>query len=318
MDTTDRAPLVPPDVDLRDFQFMPLDVLRLRDSDLAATPDAEAFRSAVLSWCVAWHQIPAASLPDDDAVLARLLGYGRDVETWRTVRANGGLRGWVRCSDGRLYHPVVAQKALAAWEAKSARRQRTEAARRARAERRTSCDMRTVTDTVTDDVTISVTDTVTSSKGYRERYREGEDRRGDRDREREGEGERGARIRARIAPPSASPRLARGTRLPADWHLPDDWADWAIEQRPDWTPSHVRHIADCFRDYWSAKAGRDACKLDWLATWRNWVRREADRQPSTNRRTIHDERSHTIAVLTGRATSGRVIDIPPATAGGMG
>lgn len=28
-----------------------------------------------------------------------------------------------------------------------------------------------------------------------------------------------------------------------------------------------------FRDYWSAKAGKDAAKLDWLATWRNWLRR---------------------------------------------
>jgi len=103
----------------------------------------------------------------------------------------------------------------------------------------------------------------------------------------------------------------RGTRLPADWALPDDWARWAIDQRPDWTPSHVRHIADCFRDYWNAKAGQHARKTDWLATWRNWVRREADRQPATNRRTIHDERAQTVAALTGRDRSGRVIDVTP-------
>jgi len=70
-------PLTSKDVDLRDFAFMPLDVLRLRDSDLASVEDAEVFRCAVLSWCVSWHQVPAASLPDDDAVLARLLGFGR-------------------------------------------------------------------------------------------------------------------------------------------------------------------------------------------------------------------------------------------------
>ena len=28
-----------------------------------------------------------------------------------------------------------------------------------------------------------------------------------------------------------------------------------------------------FHDYWTAKAGANACKLDWLATWRNWCRR---------------------------------------------
>ena len=117
------------------------------------------------------------------------------------------------------------------------------------------------------------------------------------------------------APPSASPRLARGTRLPADWQLPDEWAEWALAEQPTWTPSHVRHVADCFRDYWTAKAGQHACKTDWLATWRNWVRSEGGR--TNNRRTIHDERAHTIAVLTGRATSGRIIDIPPTAASGL-
>lgn len=66
--TVASSPLVPADVDLRDFAFMPLDVLRLRDSDLASIEDAEAFRCSVLSWCVSWHQVPAASLPDDDAL----------------------------------------------------------------------------------------------------------------------------------------------------------------------------------------------------------------------------------------------------------
>lgn len=118
--TTDQlpAPPVPDDLDLRDCQWMPLDVVRLRDSDLAMVPDAEVFRVSVLSWCVAWHQTPAASLPDDDAALARLHGFGRDLKGWRKVRAAGGLRGWIKHSDGRLYHPVVAAKALEAQEQK--------------------------------------------------------------------------------------------------------------------------------------------------------------------------------------------------------
>ncbi|MGF6174728.1 hypothetical protein [Ensifer sp. 4252] len=32
---------------------------------------------------------------------------------------------------------------------------------------------------------------------------------------------------------------------------------------------------DKFRDYWNAKAGKDATKLDWPATWRNWLRNAA-------------------------------------------
>ncbi|MEC4591628.1 hypothetical protein VPG91_11570 [Nitrospirillum amazonense] len=108
-------PLVPADVDLRDFEFMPLDVARLRDSDISALEDAEAFRAAVMSWCASWHQVPAASLPDDDVTLCKLLGYGRDIKTWRRLRAAGALRGWTLHSDGRLYHRVVGEKALEAW-----------------------------------------------------------------------------------------------------------------------------------------------------------------------------------------------------------
>jgi hypothetical protein len=63
------APLTPPDCDLQDFPFMPLHVARLRDSDLASEEEPEACWYAVLLWAASWHQIPAASLPDNDAVL---------------------------------------------------------------------------------------------------------------------------------------------------------------------------------------------------------------------------------------------------------
>lgn len=126
------VPLTPTECDLRDFGFMPLDVLRLRDSEMAAVADAEVFRAAVLSWCVAWHQVPAASLPDDDAALCRLLGYGRDMKGWLRIRAGGALRGYVLCSDGRLYHTVVAEKARESWQKKQDQRVRTVAAREAR------------------------------------------------------------------------------------------------------------------------------------------------------------------------------------------
>jgi uncharacterized protein DUF1376 len=121
-------PLVPAEVDLRDFAFMPLDVVRLRDSDLAALEPPEACWAAVLLWCASWHQVPAASIPDDDRVLANLAGFGRVVKEWQKLR-DGALRGWVKCSDGRLYHPVVAEKALDAWRSKLEQRWRTECGR---------------------------------------------------------------------------------------------------------------------------------------------------------------------------------------------
>jgi hypothetical protein len=121
-------PLTLPDCDLRDFSFMPLDVVRLRDSDLAALESAEAFRAAVLLWCASWHQIPAASLPDDDRVLSNLAGFGRVVKEWLKVK-EGALRGWVKCEDGRMYHPVIAEKANEAWRRKLEQAWRTEIAR---------------------------------------------------------------------------------------------------------------------------------------------------------------------------------------------
>ena len=175
-------PLTAPDCDLRDFPFMPLDVLRLRDSELAASEDAEAFRAAVMLWCASWHQVPAASLPDDDAALCRLAGYGRDRKTWARAKAAGAMRGYVLCDDGRLYHPVVAEKARDAWAAKIAQRQRTEAARIARAQSRDrerhtphgDNPKVSVTENVATSVTDNATDNVTSSKGQGQGQGEGE------------------------------------------------------------------------------------------------------------------------------------------------
>lgn len=114
------APLTPADCDLSDFPYMELDVRRLRDSKFASTPNGDAFRAGILLWCAAWHQTPAASLPDDDIELASLAGYGRmpfSVKEWRKVRAEA-LHGFVKCSDERLYHPVIAEKAAHAFIAK--------------------------------------------------------------------------------------------------------------------------------------------------------------------------------------------------------
>ncbi len=124
-------PLTPPDCDLRDFSWMPLEVVRLRDSDLTVLLSGEAFRAAVLLWCAAWHQIPAASIPTDDRILANLAGYGRDVESWAKVR-DDALYGFVECSDGRLYHPVLAEKALESNDWRLKQKERTQKATEAR------------------------------------------------------------------------------------------------------------------------------------------------------------------------------------------
>lgn len=59
--------------------------------------------------------------------------------------------------------------------------------------------------------------------------------------------------------------IARGSRLP-----------------PDWTPEgdYDREELERFRDYWIAKAGKDGVKLDWQATWRNWLRNSKQWKPT--------------------------------------
>lgn len=106
-------PPVPADASLRHYRDMPLEVGRLRDSGIFKVRNAEVFRSALALWCVAWHQIPAGSLPDDDDELVHMAGLGRDLKAWRKIKA-GALRGWCRFSDGRLYHPVVSEKVVGA------------------------------------------------------------------------------------------------------------------------------------------------------------------------------------------------------------
>lgn len=114
-------PLTPPDCDLKDFAYMPLDVARLRQSELTSDETPEACWAAVLLWCASWHEIPAASIPDNDQWQAKQCGYvarGKVDKAWESVRA-GALRGFVKCADGRLYHPVVAEKARESWESKN-------------------------------------------------------------------------------------------------------------------------------------------------------------------------------------------------------
>ncbi|WP_052700085.1 DUF1376 domain-containing protein [Methylocucumis oryzae] len=115
------APLVPYEVDLRDFYFMPLDVCRLRDSRIAYAASGEGFRSAVLLWCACWHQIPAASLPDDDVELAHLAGFGRVVSEWLRFKEEA-MHGFIKCSDGRIYHPYIATQAINSWREKQMHR----------------------------------------------------------------------------------------------------------------------------------------------------------------------------------------------------
>lgn len=153
--------MTPPDCDLRDYPWMPLDVRRLLTSETWMDGPAEGKVAALSLWCEAWCQVPAGSLPDNERILHHLSQSG---PAWPKVRAHA-LRGWIKCSDGRLYHPVVAEKANEAWRLKMAQKARTEAARKAKLDRlqakATDSGAPPVTSSVTDTVTGPVTENVT-------------------------------------------------------------------------------------------------------------------------------------------------------------
>lgn len=110
-------PMVPAEVDLRDYRWMPFygDAALSSDTWILATPEARC--AAMTLWWQSWHQVPAGSLPANARLLASLAGYGVAVAAFEAIQEQA-TRGWVLCADGRLYHPFLAKLALDAWEEK--------------------------------------------------------------------------------------------------------------------------------------------------------------------------------------------------------
>jgi hypothetical protein len=281
--TSIQDPLVSAEVDLRDFGFMPLDVLRLRDSDLMALSTGEEFKAAVSLWCVAWHQIPAGSLPNDDRLLARFSGAG---SAWKKVK-EGALRGFVECSDGRLYHTTIAGKAQEAWGSKLAQRARTAAATAAREAKRRAQQ--------------------SGTNGEREQQRDVvRDVKRDEQREQTTDVHQGTGIvkgqgqgdllllpsEDDPAPPqSAGPEpeppppfdgenaeALNGkaiVTLAAAWELPEEWGLDA--ERLGWKPAEVIRQSERFRQYWTQGRGQGTRRSvkGWRQTWSNWLEKAA-------------------------------------------
>jgi len=272
------APLTPPECDLRDFHFMPIDIIRLFGSRFHAIANDAEWRAGVTLWLKSFHQVPAASIPADDIELTRLAELGRDIRAWEDVR-EVALHGWVKCADGRLYHPIVAEKALEAWEKKEKYRERSKKANAKRWGRNPDENQpptRDGGDTEQQDHT-------------------GIDRRGrleasKKETNKESKGRPSASQVTVTGTGTVNPTdksvgegaAKRGTRLPPDFAMPEDWIAWAVGE------GVARATADFeaakFVDYWSAKSGREATKVDWLATWRNWIRRDHPPAQSTSAR----------------------------------
>lgn len=108
--------------------------------------------------------------------------------------------------------------------------------------------------------------------------------------------------------PRDSSRPRGATALPADFSLPADWAEWARAER-GWSETEVAAEAASFADYWHAKAGRDARKRDWQATWRVWVRnsrRPGGRQQAAARTRKPDPFDDALLALWKRYQAGEM------------
>lgn len=79
----------------------------------------------------------------------------------------------------------------------------------------------------------------------------------------------------------ASGPRKRGTRIPDDFEVTEQMREWAGENAP--FIDLDRETAN-FIDFWSGKSGQAATKLNWIATWRKWMRTASDRVPAWKRR----------------------------------
>jgi len=111
-EVSDMDPPIPDDTDLRGVRWFKLDMVSLLNSDFMQLASPEEFKAAFLLWTKSIHQVPAGSLPNDEAILAKLAGgYDYRRKPWQRIREMA-LYGWELCSDGRLYHHAVAGTVL--------------------------------------------------------------------------------------------------------------------------------------------------------------------------------------------------------------
>jgi hypothetical protein len=71
---------------------------------------------------------------------------------------------------------------------------------------------------------------------------------------------------------SPSAKGTSGTRIPDDFALTAEMIAWGKTKFPAFDGEAE---TENFIDYWRGRAGAAAEKVDWIATWRNWIRRAA-------------------------------------------
>ena len=102
-----------------------------------------------------------------------------------------------------------------------------------------------------------------------------------------------------------SKTATRGARLPANWKPDAELAEWSKTERPD---LDLRKVFAEFTDYWNSVAGGKGVKLDWDATWRNWVRSQKVEKQSFAQQSA-DVARNTVAISPSYDSALRQIDL---------
>lgn len=259
-------------VDLRAFAYMPLDIAELFNSDtwMLACRNPFAAAACINLWGRAWHQVPAGSLPDDEALLAGYAG----VPDWAAVR-DIALRGFVKADDGRLYHAVLCRKVKKAWAERRSyaafcktQKEKSQKGHAKRWGNKKKLDhahghARTMPGAMPEPRPLACPSDALKGEGEGK----GEAPPGmPPPPEPDGDFDRGERDESKPASRND------GTRLAADWR--PDPEDRAFAAGLGFDGAAIDFLAAQFADFWRAKAGRGALKRDWRAAWCYWCRDE--------------------------------------------
>jgi hypothetical protein len=111
----------------------------------------------------------------------------------------------------------------------------------------------------------------------------------------QGAGSREQKSREPRKPSEKAPR-ASGTRISEDFSLTDEMRAWGAENAP---LVNLDRALPSFVDYWAGVAGQKGVKQNWVATWRNsmrkqqeWAERDAKPTPIAPRDTAPVKHAH--------------------------
>lgn len=96
-------------------------------------------------------------------------------------------------------------------------------------------------------------------------------------------------IKTKNSPSESSTRTrTRGTRIPEDFQVTEEMRAWYRRE----IGNAIDGVAETakFIDYWRGKSGQQATKVDWIATWRYWMRNAKDRTGSSSTKPVRRDK----------------------------